>query len=127
MPTSQPTTYFAIAIVGYILLIAAVIVGMFAWRRDVLADMATPEAQAEWNDWRTKAAEQDGKQSPVQITVSKSPQPPVLVLMRDYFPACVIGLLVPLSALYAFIAWLVCGVLGHDSTSPNDLQQQREK
>ncbi len=100
---------------------------MFAWRRDVLADMATPEAQTEWNDWRTKAAEQDGKHAPVQLTVSKSPQPPVLVLMRDYFPACVIGLLVPLSALYAFIAWLICGVLRQSNASPNYSQQHREQ
>jgi hypothetical protein len=120
VPTSQSTTYFALAIVGYILLVTAVIVGMFAWRRDVLADMATPEAQTEWNDWRTKAVEQDGKHSPVQLTVSKSPQPPVLVLMRDYFPACVIGLLVPLSALYGFIAWLVCGVLRQSNVARGD-------
>jgi hypothetical protein len=125
--TPSSKTPIAIAIAGYILLIAAVIAGMFAWRRDVLADMATPEAQSEWNDWRTKAAEQDGKHAPVQLTVSKSPQPPVLVLMRDYFPACVIGLLVPLSALYAFIAWLICGVLGQSNASPNYSQQHREQ
>jgi hypothetical protein len=124
--TPSSKTPIAIAIAGYILLIAAVITGMFAWRHDVLAEMATPEAQTEWNDWRTKAAEQDGKHAPVQLTVSKSPQPPVLVLMRDYFPACVIGLLVPLSALYGFIAWLICGVLRQGSTPPNYSQQQRE-
>ena len=127
MQTPSSKTPIAIAIVGYILLIATVIAGMFAWRRDVLADMATPEAQTEWNDWRTKAAEQDGKHAPVQLTVSKSPQPPVLVLMRDYFPACVIGLLVPLSALYGFIAWLICGVLRQSNASPNYFQQHREQ
>jgi hypothetical protein len=106
----------AISIAGYLLLVTAVIVAMLAWRRDVLSEMATPQAQAEWNDWRTKAAEQDGKHSPVQLTVSKSPQPPVLVLMRDYFPACIIGLLAPLTALYAFIAWMACGVLRHSGS-----------
>jgi hypothetical protein len=105
----------AISIAGYVLFVTAVIVAMLAWRRDVLSEMATPQAQAEWNDWRTKAAEQDGKHSPVQLTVSKSPQPPVLVLMRDYFPACIIGLLAPLTALYAFIAWMACGVLRQSS------------
>jgi hypothetical protein len=119
-------TLIVVAIVGYTLLIAAVFIGMFAWRRDVLADMATPEAQSEWNDWRTKAAQQDGKHGPVQLTVSKSPQPPVLVLMRDFFPACVIGLLVPLSALYGVIAWLVCGVLRQSGRETNYLQHDQQ-
>ena len=120
MPNRFHITHIAILIGGYIILVAAVAIAMLAWRRDVLADMATPEAQTEWNDWRTKAAEQDGKHAPVQLTVSKSPQPPVLVLMRDYFPACVIGLLVPLSALYGFIAWLICGVLRQSHITHGD-------
>jgi hypothetical protein len=122
VPARKSKTLIAISIAGYLLLVVAVIVAMLAWRRDVLSDMSTPQAQTEWNDWRAKAAEQDGKHSPVQLTVSKSPQPPVLVLMRDYFPACVIGLLLPLSALYAFIAWMACGVLRQANASPNDPQ-----
>jgi hypothetical protein len=111
LPARKSKILIAFSIAGYVVLVAAVIGAMLMWRRDVLSEMATPQAQAEWNDWRTKAAEQDGKHSPVQLTVSKSPQLPVLVLMRDYFPACVIGLLVPLSALYGFTVWLACGVM----------------
>ena len=72
--------------------------------------MGTPTAEAEWNRWRAEAAKEDGSTGPVQRTVPKSNQPPLLILMRDYFPASLIGLLLPLSALYWFIAWLVRGV-----------------
>ena len=126
MHERNSNTLIAISVAGYILLVTAVMVAMLAWRRDVLAEMATPQAQAEWNDWRTKAAEQDGKHSPVQLTVSKSPQPPVLVLMRDYFPACIVGLLAPLTALYAFIAWMACGVLRQSGKEQNQSNRPDE-
>jgi hypothetical protein len=112
---------------GYILMMSAVTVGMAIWRQNTLADMATPEAQSAWNDWRNKAAEQSGTAGPVQRTIPKSPQPPALILMRDYFVACLIGVIVPLSALYAFIAWVACGVMRQSGTAPNSSLQKREK
>jgi hypothetical protein len=84
---------------------------MFLWRQSTLSDESVQQSQANWNQWRSKAAEDDGKKSPVLRTVPKSVEPPAVVLMRDYFPACVLGTIVPISGLYVFIAWLVCGVL----------------
>jgi hypothetical protein len=99
-----------VAFVGYIALVALVAYGMTAWRQSLLTNLTTPEAQSSWNEWRAEAAREDGTHGPVQRTVPKSPEPPSLVLMRDYFPACLAGLLIPLSALYGFIAWLALGI-----------------
>jgi hypothetical protein len=110
---SQHTSKFVIALltIGYFVFAAALVVGMFSVREGLVPELSTPQSQADWNQWRTEAAQQDGTHGPVQRVVPKSPEPPLLVLLRDYFPACVVGLLVPLSALYAVIAWMACGVL----------------
>ncbi len=89
---------------------ATIVGGLFALRANVLSEMSTPAAEAEWNRWRAEAAKEDGTTGPVQRTVPKSNEPPLLILMRDYFAASLVGLLLPLSALYWFIAWLVRGV-----------------
>jgi hypothetical protein len=102
------------ALLGYVVLLGTAIWAMTAWRQSLIANLSTPEAQAAWEKWRAEAAQDDGTHGPVQRTVPKSPEPPSLVLMRDYFPACLVGLLLPLSALYAFIVWLVCGVLQNE-------------
>ncbi len=35
--------------------------------------------------WKAEAAKEDGTAGPVQRTVPKSNEPPLLILMRDYF------------------------------------------
>jgi hypothetical protein len=108
-PTSKALLPTLIA--GYLALVALVIWGMNAWRHTVVTNLSTPEARAAWDQARTELSQDDGTRGPVQRVAPKSPEPPTLVLLRDYFTACVFGLLAPLSALYAFIAWISCGVL----------------
>jgi len=98
-------------IAGYLALVGLVVWGMNTWRQTVVTNLSTPQAQTSWNQWRAEAAQEDGSHGPVQRVEPKSPEPPILVLLRDYFAACVFGLLAPLSALYAFIAWITCGIL----------------
>ncbi len=95
---------------GYIALAAIVIGGMFWLRGSVVANLSTPEAKADWQSWRTKAAQDDGTHSPVQRTVPTSAEPPALVLMRDHFAAVLAGLMLPITGLYVFVAWIGVGV-----------------
>ena len=111
MPARTSKVLVLALITGYLALVGVVVWGMNAWRRTVVTNLSTLQAQSSWNEWRTEAAQEDGTHGPVQRVAPKSPEPPMLVLLRDYFPACVFGLLAPLSALYAFIAWISCGVL----------------
>jgi hypothetical protein len=103
-------------ILGYVAMIAAIVIAMISWRQSIITVMSDPDSQASWNDWRAEAAKEDGAHGPVQRTIPKSPEPPMLVLMRDYFPGCLMGLLIPSSALYAVIAWMACGVARQSST-----------
>ena len=110
MPTPTSKKLLIAALIGYIPFIALAVYGMTTWRQSLITNLTTPEAQSSWNQWRAEAAHEDGTHGPVQRTVPKSPEPPSLVLMRDYFPACLAGILIPLSALYAFITWLAQGI-----------------
>jgi hypothetical protein len=107
----------SLIVVGYLLVVIGVVAGMFVARNSVLASMDSPETQQEWNDWRTEAAKQDGTHGPVQRSTPRSGEPPSLVLMRDYFAVSTIGLLLPVTALYIFFAWVICGVV-YQSQSP---------
>lgn len=102
-------------IAGYVLLLASFVVGLCVLRANVLAAMGTSAAEADWNRWRAEAESQNGAAGPVQRSVPKSNVPPLLLLMRDYFPAALVGLVLPVSALYWFIAWLICGVTRQSS------------
>jgi hypothetical protein len=106
-------------ILGYLVFAAALIAGMLIARQSIVPELSSSQSQADWNAWRAEAARQDGTHGPVQRAVPKSQEPPMLVLLRDYFPACVLGLLVPLSALYAVIAWMACGILRQSNGSPS--------
>ena len=86
-------------IAGYALLLITIVACSFAIRSNILSEMSTPAAESEWNRWRAEAAKQDGSTGPVQRTVPKSSEPPLLILMRDYFAASLVGLLLPLSAM----------------------------
>jgi hypothetical protein len=121
--TRMQKPLIAIFVVGYLLLAGAVVYGMVLVRSYVISSESTPEAQADWNQWRAEAAQQDGTHGPVQRSMPKSPEPPLLVLLRDYFAACVAGLLLPLTGLYFITAWLTGGVIrqSRNATSHNEV------
>jgi hypothetical protein len=112
-----PNVVIAFLMVGYLLFAVLIVAGMFLVRQSIVPELSTSQSQADWNAWRAEAAQQNASHGPVQRTVPKSPEPPLLVLMRDYFPACLLGLLLPLSALYGVIAWMACGVLKESGNS----------
>jgi hypothetical protein len=115
MPAPNSKALLPALIAGYVALVALVIWGMSSWRQIVVPNLSTPEARAAWDQARNELSQEDGSHGPVQHVAPKSPEPPMLVLLRDYFVACVFGLLAPLSALYAFIAWIACGLLQQSS------------
>lgn len=86
--------------------------GMTRARRELIDRFSQqPEIDA-WEDWRTAAKKAEG---PVARRVSKSAEPPTLVLLRDHFIACLTGMLFFESALVGFFMLIVRGML----SSPN--------
>ena len=57
---------------------------MFQPRSRLVKRLSTPAAQEEWDAWR-KTAEEQSQSGPVRRAKTRSPEPPTLVLLRDYF------------------------------------------
>jgi hypothetical protein len=91
---SAGTLAALIAVWGLILAVPPVI--LLSQRDAWLAALERPEAQADWDAFRSAMREQTGRDGPVQRKVPKSPEPPLRVWLRDY-----VGL--------AIAAWLVLG------------------
>ncbi len=81
------------AIVGilYVAMLCGVTWGLL-YARDVAAPhLDNAAGQKAWDDWRHDAAEQATGKGPVSRRVPKSAEPPLVLLMRDYFGVCVAG------------------------------------
>ncbi len=117
MPSAASKRPLAIAFIVYALLVAAVMAGLFAARSFVLVG-DNGESDAQWQEWRKDAAKQDGSVGPVARRTPKSATPPLVLLMRDHFPATAAGLLLPFTALYIFSAWTLIGVLRQARENP---------
>lgn len=80
------------------------------WRTSRLAELSRPKVQAEWDTFRAAMREQSGREGPVQRKVPKSPEPPELVWLRDYFGLAVTAWVALVGVLGGFIGLLVLGV-----------------
>jgi hypothetical protein len=80
------------------------------WRTSRLAELSRPEVQAEWDTFRAAMREQSGREGPVQRKVPKSPEPPELVWLRDYFGLAVTAWVALVGVLGGFLGLLVLGV-----------------
>ena len=77
-------------------------------RARALATYSQPREQQAWEAWREKAAAGNG---PVARRVPKSAEPPALVLLRDYYPVCLAGVLLFATAIFVALMFFVRGVL----------------
>ncbi|MFM7844803.1 MAG: hypothetical protein ACKPEY_11310 [Planctomycetota bacterium] len=113
-----------------VLVVGGVIAGMFYLRAQAIATYGTPAALEEWGEWRSAAAMQAAEQRPVERKIPKSAEPPALVLMRDYFPACTAAAAAAAAGCYLVFAFLLRGVLtGHrglaDSAQPTNQPERK--
>lgn len=106
--------------------LAGVAIGMNFLRNSALSAYGSEQGQAEWDRWRTDVAKEvkafsdaeKGEKSkdktalpPVKRRVSKSPEPPALLLMRDRFGVCLAAALLLSGAMLGSILLLVRGAL----------------
>jgi hypothetical protein len=100
-----------LAIVLYIAMLSGVTWGMF-YARDVAApQLDTRQGQANWEVWRREAADQAAGKGPVARREPKSTEPPLVVLMRDYFAVCLVGAIVFSTLLYAVAVFVIRGIV----------------
>lgn len=95
----------------YALLMGLVVWGLFATRHWALAQLSTPQSVGDWQAWREEVRREQDEPGTVRRRVPASPEPPALVLMRDYFPVMLVGAIVFGTVLYWMTVWLVAGAL----------------
>jgi hypothetical protein len=91
---------------------------LLAWREQRLAEVAGPEAQADWDAFRDEMRRQSGRDGPVQHKVPKSAEPPERVWLRDYVHLAVIAWVALVGVLGGFIAALAVGMARARSAGP---------
>ncbi len=110
-------------LVVYLLSMALIVWLVFHVRARVLEDLGTPEARAEWEDWRRATLEQS-QTGPVRRTEARSTEPPTLVLLRDYFGIMLAAAVVFSSLLFATAMIAVRGAYGSGRKPPRVVNRQ---
>ena len=122
MPAERSSGYLPFAAYGvlYVLLLAGVVGGSFYARAWAISVYGSPQAQAQWEEWRAAAAKLSSE-GPVKRRPPKSDKPPALVLATTYFSICMTITLVLTTVLFATTIYFVQGVL----RSPGGLRKER--
>jgi hypothetical protein len=127
MDDSQPTYRLQKAglawLVAYLLTIGLIVWLVFHVRTTVLQNLSTPEARAEWDEWR-QASEEQSQSGPVRRARSESPEPPTLVLLRDYFGIMLTAAIVFSSLLFATAMIAIRGAYGAGRKPPRIVDRQ---
>ena len=114
----SPTVRYAIFAL-YVVMLGGVVGGLFYVRNWSRTTFDNPNAQEEWETWRQAVQDQKATNGSVSRRVPKSPAPPSLVLLNDYFTVCLIISVVLSSVLFATFAFVINGVL----TNPGQIQE----
>ena len=121
MPAQRSSGLLAYVVLGvlYALLLGGVIAGSLYARSWALTVYGSPQAQAQWNEWRTEA-EKLSSEGPVKRRAPKSDSPPALVLATTYFNTCLGIALVLTTVLFAAAAFFVHGVWTSPAAARNE-------
>ncbi|HEV3136261.1 MAG TPA: hypothetical protein VGZ26_00130 [Pirellulales bacterium] len=93
---------------AYLAMLAGVIVLVLHARSTTLREMDTPEAHAQWQQWRDAEPNQS-ESGPVRRRPPSADEPPALLLMRDHFAVVMSGSVIFSSLLFAAIMMAVRG------------------
>ena len=97
-------------LVVWVLLMVLPPYALWTLRGSWLADLDSPNIQAEWDQFRADMEKQSDRSGPVQHKVPKSSEPPLRVWLRDYFWLAVVAWAVLASVLYGFFGLAILGV-----------------
>ena len=107
---------YAVLMVGLVFLLGSA-------RRWALTELASPDAQQQWETWREDVREgQDPQSDTVERRVPGSSEPPALVLMRDYYWTCLIAAVGLSTLLYAVLAWFFFGAVLQQRPAGGELE-----
>lgn len=103
-------------LLGYVAVAVVAAVWLNSARTSAIENLSGEAAIGQWQQFNQEMAEEQRRGSPVTRKLSPSDEPPSLVLLRDHFGGILISLLVILAFLYAFVAFLIEGIVRSKST-----------
>jgi hypothetical protein len=103
----------------YLVVMGAITFALFQAREATIASLDTPQARADWQQWKHDAQEKAERQERAAV---KSNDPPGLILMRDHFAGILGGTLVIATFLYIFLVLTLRGSF-HRGGPPYDLER----
>ena len=123
MPAERSSGYLLCAVCGtlYLLVMVGVIGGSYLARSWAISVYGSPQAQAQWDEWRAGAAKLSSE-GPVKRRAPKSDKPPALVLATTYFGVCLAIALLLTTVLFTTAVYFVQGVL----RSPGGMRKESE-
>jgi hypothetical protein len=93
------------SIAGYFAFNAALVAGLW------YATLDNPESRAKWNEWREETVTLSTSTSPEKRRPQKATEPPMLIMMRDNFAACVVTTVLMGTIAYWFVVLSARGAL----------------
>ena len=111
-------------LVGFAVWMGCLVGLLFAARPVLIESFGTVAAQRDWNEFVEAARRQSEGEGPVQRRVPRSPQPPALVLMRDYFAICVAAAVLFGSVLFLVMMLLIRGIFARPFTRDTNSRTQ---
>ncbi len=96
---------------GYVVSAPLAVWGMSEYRGRMLATFDNPKWAAEWQVWREETIRQSKEGGPVMRRPAKAEEPPMMILLRDYFVPVAGSMMLAFSIMYWFVGLLFCGSL----------------
>jgi hypothetical protein len=108
-PTMSRTSWAVVGVM-YAAVVAAAVGGLHWARGSLLDTLGTKTARENWEAWRVEAGRQAAGEGPVRRNTPKSPEPPTLVLLRDYYGVCIAGVWLFTTLLFAVLVFVSRGI-----------------
>jgi Na+/H+-dicarboxylate symporter len=106
--------------VGYLITMAAILCGMIALRNKQLDGNHSASTQADWQQWRHEVERQSTGKGPVQRSIPKSLDPPIMILFSENFAVILIFSLLFGSAFYFIFYFFVRATLSRQAEIDRD-------
>ena len=103
------TWKYGVWMLRYVGMIATIVLLLLRVQQQVQNDTLNPETQQHWDQWVETAREQASGAGPVQRRAPQSKDPPLSVLMDQYFLVCVVTSCVLATALFLTLVFMIQG------------------
>ena len=96
----------------YLLLLVGITIGLLQAKSLALSNYGTDQAKHDWQQWREETQRQSTGEGPVQRRPASAEEPPVVLLLGDYFWTSWLAIISMLSVIFATLVFLAAGAFG---------------